>query len=506
MFSLEETSLAQVLVRRLRADLTKQQPRVIELPKDERTSIEKYCPHKPWPKQELFLSLDCEEAFFGGAAGGGKSDVLLMAALQHVHVPNYHALIIRKSYKLLSKAGAIMGRAREWLYHTDAKWNHETKSFRFPSGASLEFGYLDNPTHWMNYLGTDYQFIGWDELTEIQLADEDENNPYLCMFRSLRQTADMNIPLRVRAASNPGGVGHGWVKKRFITEEASVGLRRGEDRVFEAGEGRKFVPSLAKDNPSLKLEEYLKSLAHLPEVTRLRQMNGDWDVAASLQIPEEWFRYYTMQGQMLCPRDGEDKSLPPIDERNCNRFATIDSAGTDADKAAESKGKPPSFSAMGIWDFDRTGKRLFLRHMWRERVGWTDLRHDVPLILKEWDCKKVFIENAHFGTPLSDEVKRAGISNVQLIGPVIPGMNEQSAKAKLARAAASGLLAMLQAGQVFLPVEAKWLDPFERELTAWTGKPDETADQIDVSSYAAWHCKQTTSSTGGPVSVLRRGI
>lgn len=468
-------------------------PAVQSMPEEAGDSLTRYCPHKPWPKQQMYLSLDCEEAFFGGAAGGGKSDVLLMAALQYVHVPNYHALIIRKSYKLLSKAGAIMSRAREWLWSTDAKWNHETKSFRFPSGATIEFGYLDNPKQWMNYLGTDYQFIGWDELTEIQLAEDSEDNPYLCLFRSLRQTTDMSIPLRVRSASNPGGIGHGWVKKRFITDEARAGLRNGEDRVFDATDGRKFVPSLAKDNPSLNLEKYTQSLMHLPAITRARQMNGDWDVAASLQIPDDWLLSYIMQGQIICPVKGE-----AIDERNCRRFATIDTAGTSRDKAEENRGKPPSWSFIGIWDHDRKGKRLFLRSVFRDRVGWNELKLRAAEFLAQWGCKRVLIENAHVGQPLADELRAKQIQ-VELVGPVLPGMADGYRGAKLERAIASSFLTMLESGRVFFPAEADWRSTYDLELTSWTGHPDEPADQIDGSSYAAHEAKQGGSSWGGPV-------
>src|SRR5262245_53825110 len=89
----------------------------VELREDQRDGLERYCPHKPWPKQAAFLALDCEEAFYGGAAGPGKPDALLMAALQYVHVPGYSALILRRDTQRLALAGAIMDRAKRWLMH-----------------------------------------------------------------------------------------------------------------------------------------------------------------------------------------------------------------------------------------------------------------------------------------------------------------------------------------------------------------------------------------------------
>ena len=116
----------------------------------EPTGLDLYCPHKPWPKQQEILDINfckggTEEAFYGGAVGGGKSDLLLMAALQYVHVSGYSALILRRSMTRLHQPGAILDRAIEWLYHTDAKYNGSKHIFTFPSGAKIKFGFIDSP-------------------------------------------------------------------------------------------------------------------------------------------------------------------------------------------------------------------------------------------------------------------------------------------------------------------------------------------------------------------------
>lgn len=504
----EETGIAGAMLRRLKNIMAARSGSLAEIPQDSRAPLKKYCPHRPWPKQSMFLKLDCLEAFFGGAAGGGKSDVLLMDALQHVHIPGYSALILRSNYTKLWKAGAIMSRAHAWLHNTDAKWNEQKHRFTFPSGATLEFGFIDNPRDWMNFLGTEYQFIGWDELTEFALVKGDENNPYQCMFRSLRKAEGIDVPLKVRATSNPGGRGHACVKEMFITDEARLAVKDGKhDKVFDAPGGRKFVPSLVADNPTINPAEYVQQLMHLPPVTRARQMEGDWDAAENLQIPEAWLLPYTLKGQLLCanekpgPNGEPGQPLPPIDERYCQRFATIDTAGTSRDKAEESKGKPPSWSVCLIWDWDRHGK-LFLRKIYRERVGWNELKLRVPEFLKLHKCPKAHVENAHVGQPLADELKAVGIQ-VELVGPVLPGMAEGYRGAKLERAIASGLLTMLEAGRVFFPHDdPKWPD-YLMELTSWTGNPAETSDQIDASSYAAWVVKQGSGGWGGVVNVSR---
>ncbi len=397
-----------------------------------------------------------------------------------------------------------MDRAQLWLKNTDAQWNGTDRRFTFPSGAIIEFGYLERPTDWQNFLGTDYQFIGWDELTEFKLSDKDENNPYTCLFRSLRRTDDNPAPLRVISTSNPGGPGHGAVKRRFITDESRIAIRNGVDRVFDAGHGRRFVPSLAKDNPSLILDEYLASLAELPQVTRERQMNGDWDAATDLKINDEWLRPFSMQGQLIVPFDHTGKQLEPIDERQCRRFATIDTAGTGKDVADQSKGKSPSHSVVAVWDLDKKRKWLFLRHVWRALAGWSELKAKVPLVLQQWNVKRAIIENAHVGGPLAEEMRRLKFT-IETINTVLPGMGS-SQGAKLDRATCSGFLTMLDSGKFYVNKLTDWWSEYEDELTSWTGHPDEPADQIDVSSYAAWEAKQGSgSSWGGPVMMSGNG-
>src|SRR5690606_3181408 len=108
----------------------------------------KYIPHKPTPKQAAFLLLPNREAFYGGAAGGGKSEALLMAALQYVDVPGYRAILIRRTYTDLALPGALMDRAAEWLepYKKlgEVRWDEKEKTWEFyikdGGKATLTFG------------------------------------------------------------------------------------------------------------------------------------------------------------------------------------------------------------------------------------------------------------------------------------------------------------------------------------------------------------------------------
>lgn len=192
---------------------------------------------------------------YGGAAGGGKSDALLMAALKYVHVPGYSALVMRRTYPDLSLPGAIMDRAQQWLAGTDAKWNGQDKRFTFPSGATLQFGYCDTEKDRYRYQGAEFQYIGIDELTQWP------EGWYRYLFSRLRRLKDSPIPIRMRSATNPGGIGHEWVRRRFINP--------GDDT-------RPFIPALLDDNPSLDANEYREALSVLDTTTRRQLEEGLW--------------------------------------------------------------------------------------------------------------------------------------------------------------------------------------------------------------------------------------
>jgi hypothetical protein len=225
-----------------------------------------YIPHLPTPKQAAFAALDIEEAMFGGAASGGKSDALLMAALQFVHVPGYNALILRKTYGDLNQPNAIMARALSWLRGTDARWNSTAHRWYFPSGATLTFGHLSNANAHLQYQGAELQFVAFDELTQFASFQ------YRYLFSRLRKLTNVDIPLRMRSASNPGGPGHDWVKRRFIDRKKP---------------GRTFIPALLGDNPHVDQAAYRRMLAKLDPVTRKRLEEGDWHAtAAGLVYPD----------------------------------------------------------------------------------------------------------------------------------------------------------------------------------------------------------------------------
>lgn len=249
-----------------------------------------FCPQTPTERQRLFLSLkDEREVFYGGAAGGGKSSALLMAALEYIDVPDYAALLLRRTYADLSKPGALLDRAAEWFRGKGARWSDQKKQWVFPSGAKITFGYLEAEIDKYNYQSSEYQYIAFDELSQFSRTQ------YLYMFSRLRRLAKSPVPLRMRAGSNPGGIGAGWVYERFIPEdfvptdalEAAVRYKEGIDekgREFK----RAFVPARMHDNPHLDQAQYEESLSELDAVTREQLLEGDWQIRERGNVYPMW--------------------------------------------------------------------------------------------------------------------------------------------------------------------------------------------------------------------------
>ena len=216
-----------------------------------------FCPEEPSMPQKVFLRTNAIEALFGGAAGGGKSSALLMSALQYVDIPGYSAILFRRTYADLSLPGALMDRFKSWIDGSDdIHWNANSYVATFPSGARISFGYLNNTNDYLRYKGSEFQFIGMDEVTEIRESD------YRYMFSRLRRPNSgplAQVPLRMRSASNPAP---NWVRQRFIVE----GLEK----------NRIFVPSKLTDNPGIDADSYRQALQALDPIERRRLEEGDW--------------------------------------------------------------------------------------------------------------------------------------------------------------------------------------------------------------------------------------
>lgn len=219
--------------------------------------IKRFCPETPTEKQKLLIDCDAREVLWGGSAGCAKTSGLLMSGLRFAHKPEYAGMIFRKTYQDLALPGCIMDRAKTWMRnHADVRWNDTNKVFHFTSGAVLGFGYLDHDGDEERYKSSEFQFLGFDEATEIR------SKAYLYTQSRVRRKESSAIPLRSQCCTNPGGISHDFFKARFVDESTR------EDRVF--------IPAFAADNPHLDFVSYQKSLEQLDPITKQQLMYGVW--------------------------------------------------------------------------------------------------------------------------------------------------------------------------------------------------------------------------------------
>lgn len=414
-----------------------------------------HCPHSPHPPQWLFLTLDCREALYGGAAGGGKSDALLMAALQFVDVPGYSALILRKSFADLALPDAIMSRAKGWLIgQPGVHWNDQTKTFTFASGATLTFGYLQTEADKYRYQGSAYQFIAFDELTQFR---EDEYTYLISRLRKPNSGPLAAVPLRMRGASNPGGVGHDWVKAYFIpsTDELTG------ERIFghgETGEVRVFIPARLEDNPSLDKVEYEKSLALLPPVLRAQLREGDWGAKPAGEMFDR--TYFRVVNSV--------KELPIV--RWCRAW---DLAGTEKRKA----GHDPDWTVgclMGV----TADNRVLIADLRRVRQRPGDVK-DLVKAMAEID-RKVF---GHRTVRIEQEPGSSGVAVVEDYARTLLGFDFQGVKATGSKTDRAVPLSSAARNGLVYVLAAPWLPDFlsEAESFPQTSVHD---DQVDAASLA----------------------
>lgn len=240
----------------------------------------------PYPRQRAFLSSPAHEALFGGAAGPGKTDALLVEALRQYQHPEYRAILFRRTFTKLEAADGLIDRSLRWYPNFGGKYNDQKHYWKFKSGARIYFGHMQHEDDKQQYQGAQFAFVGFDELTEFTQSQ------YEYLFTRNRVKKGIGLRAYTRSATNPGGIGHRWAKTRFITRDIVDRLRwfaliGNEDTEVDRGyrdikerlvaRSRSFYPAKYGDNPSLG-DEYIRNLSAVSDsVERARLLEGDWD-------------------------------------------------------------------------------------------------------------------------------------------------------------------------------------------------------------------------------------
>lgn len=232
--------------------------------------------------QQDALACPAEILLFGGAAGSLKSETMLMDAVQEHENARLRAILFRRSYPELEKS--LVRRSRELYPHLGGRYNEQKHRWRFPSGATIEFGYCEAEKDIYRYQGAEYSFIGFDESTHFG------EFPIRYMLSRLRST-EPSVRLRLRLATNPGNVGHAMHKAVFhgptcthcaVTAASRVPRQIYRDALWPSDQhpihkSTCFIPGRVQDH-SLLGADYLESLASLPGAFRKALLEGCWDV------------------------------------------------------------------------------------------------------------------------------------------------------------------------------------------------------------------------------------
>lgn len=352
--------------------------------------------------QTSFLASGCYEKLYGGAAGGGKTDALVMGALANIHIPQYKAIIFRRT--LVELEGQVIPKSEEWYPRLGGKYNKTKHVWVFPSGAKIHFGHIENDGDETIYQGWEFQYVGFDELTSFS---EKQYRYLLSRIRSAQ-----GIHATVASATNPGGEGHEWVVNRWAPflragdpdyhgilaapSETMFYVSRDDKRDWvtreEASEinalwdaaaplervnmpramTTTFIPAKLEDNPHLldNDPEYAARLNDLDRHTFEQLRKGNWLSKPNKRdfFQKEWFDVIDAlpPGRIIWAR-WWDRAATEKKEGNDPDFTASVKLGRCedgtfiVDHAEEFRAAPPEVAAKIEWHAKNDGKGVLVR-------------------------------------------------------------------------------------------------------------------------------------------------
>lgn len=421
------------------------------------------------------IQVDAPDSMF--LAGRGmipthNSEALIISAAQFLHVPGYSAVLFRKTFRDLTQPGALVTRAKEWwLGKPGVHWSEKYMRFTFecPGGgqSSITFAYAEHDDDVVSqFQGSEFQFVGFDELTQHT------DTRYLYMNSRIRRpkTGPLSeVPLRMRSASNPGGVGHEWVYGRFIDPRT-----RSKDVVF--------IPSRIADNPSLDQEEYERGLANLDHLTRSRLRDGDWTAYEGGRFQKAWLKYWhrdPVSQDYIILEDGER-----LKWRSCTKFQTCDPAASTSAKA--------DYFVLSTWIVTPSAKLIW----WACNRGKYEIEDQVK------ECQKAYMIHKPSFLAVEEVMNQRALAQL-LRSSTTPMMCvvgvSPMGKDKLVRA--TGAINLAHDGRLFLPAPGQAdfpLEDVESELIRFTGEPGRKDDIADTLFYSTEMLARTLPSRGVP--------
>jgi len=228
--------------------------------------------YKPLPHQVKFHTSPAKYRLLGGAVGGGKSAAIIAEAIMRSYKYEFPitGAIFRKTYPELE--ATIIRRMLEMLPNWVYKYNQSSHLLKFNNGSIIEFCYAESDADVIKYQSREWDWLGIDELTHF--------TEYQFTYLGTRVRTTKPIKTKIFAGTNPGGVGHKFVKERFIQKDCKMDSYSAKDY--------DFIPAGIFDNPYL-LEndpDYLKNLEMLPEEERKALLHGDWNVFEGMFFTE----------------------------------------------------------------------------------------------------------------------------------------------------------------------------------------------------------------------------